>query len=66
MSLKKSLMVEIKYNEPNLDSKSDSKNTGRRQIIGADPTSFVTTEIIQLEEPVYPEEGCTFFIHSCG
>jgi hypothetical protein len=40
-----------------LDSKSDSKNTDRRQIINTDPTAIVRTTIIQPEEPTDPEEG---------
>jgi hypothetical protein len=53
----KSLVVEIKDKEPNPDSKSDSENTGKRQIIDADPTAIVATTTIQLEEPTDPEEG---------
>jgi hypothetical protein len=41
----------------NLDSKSDSKNNGKRQIIDADPTAIVTTAAIQPEEPTDPKEG---------
>jgi hypothetical protein len=54
---KQSLVVEIKDKEPNPDSESDSENTGRRQIIDADPTAIVTTTTIQPEEPTDPEEG---------
>ena len=54
-------MAEIKDKEPNLDSKSDSKNTGKGQIIDVDPNVIVTTTIIQLEEPIDPEEGERFF-----
>ena len=39
------------------DSESDYENTGKRQIIDADPTVIVATTTIQLEEPTYPEEG---------
>jgi hypothetical protein len=54
---KQSLVVEIKDKEPNPDSKSNSENTGKRQIIDANPTSIVVTATIQLEEPTDPEEG---------
>jgi hypothetical protein len=33
------------------------KNTGKRQIIDADPTAIVVTTTIQLEEPTNHEEG---------
>jgi hypothetical protein len=45
----------------NPDSESDSKNTGRRQIIDADPTTIVATTTIQPEEPTDPEEGESLF-----
>ena len=54
-------MTEIKANEPNLDSESDSENTGKRQIIDADPTTIVATAAIQLEEPTDLEEGDHLF-----
>jgi hypothetical protein len=54
---KQSLVAEIKDKESNPDSESDSENTGRRQIIDADPTAIVTTTTIQPEEPTDPEEG---------
>jgi hypothetical protein len=44
-------VAEIKDKEPNPDSESDSKNTGKRQIIDADPIAIVTTIAIQPEEP---------------
>jgi hypothetical protein len=54
-------VAEIKDKEPNPDSKYDSENTDRRQIIDADPTAIVTTTTIQPEEPTDPEEGeCLF------
>jgi hypothetical protein len=54
-------VAEIKDNEPNPDSKSDSKNIGKRQIIDADPNVIVATTTIQPEEPIDPEEGeCLF------
>ena len=56
-------MVEIKDKEPNHNSESDSENTGKRQIIYADPTAIVTTTAIQPEEPTDPEEG-EFLFHS--
>jgi hypothetical protein len=54
---KQSLVAEIKDKEPNPDSESDSENTGKRQIIDADPTTIVVTTTIQPEEPTDPEEG---------
>jgi hypothetical protein len=54
---KQSLVAEIKDKEPNPDSESDSENTGKRQIIDADPTAIVVTATIQPEEPTDPEEG---------
>ena len=50
-------MVEIKDKEPNPNLESDYENTGKRQIIDADPTAIVTTTTIQLEEPTDLEEG---------
>jgi hypothetical protein len=50
-------VVEIKDKEPNPDSKLDSKNTYKRQIIDADPTPIVMTTTIQREEPIDLEEG---------
>jgi hypothetical protein len=50
-------VAEIKDKEPNPDSKSDYENTGKRQIIDADPTAIVMTATIQPEEPTDPEEG---------
>jgi hypothetical protein len=40
---KQSLVAEIKDKELNPDSESDSENTGKRQIIDADPTAIVAT-----------------------
>ena len=54
---KQSLVVEIKDKEPNPDSESNYENTGKGQIIDADPTTIVATAAIQLEEPIDPEEG---------
>jgi hypothetical protein len=54
-------VAEIKDKEPNPDSKSDSKNTGKGQIIDVDPTTIVATATIQTEEPTNPKEGeCLF------
>jgi hypothetical protein len=50
-------VAEIKDKELNLDSESDSKNTGKGQIIDTNPTAIVTTTTIQPEEPTDPEEG---------
>jgi hypothetical protein len=58
---KQSLVAEIKDKELNPDSKSDYENTGKRQIIDADPTSIVVTTTIQPEEPTDPEEGERLF-----
>jgi hypothetical protein len=52
---------EIKDKEPNPDSESDSENTGKGQIIDADPTAIVATTTIQPEEPTDPEEGERLF-----
>jgi hypothetical protein len=54
-------VVEIKDKETNSDSKSDYENTGKRQIIDADPTAIVVTASIQAEEPTDPEEGERLF-----
>jgi hypothetical protein len=50
-------VVEIKDKEPNPKSETDFENTGKGQIIDADPTAIVATALIQLEEPTDPEEG---------
>jgi hypothetical protein len=52
---------EIKDKESNLDLESDSENTGKRQIIDADPTAIVATTTIQPEEPTDPKEGERLF-----
>jgi hypothetical protein len=54
-------VAKIKDKEPNPDSKFDSKNTGQRHIIDADPTAIVATATIQPEEPTNPEEGERLF-----
>jgi hypothetical protein len=54
-------VVKIKEKEPNPDSKSDYENTGKGQIIDADPTAIVATATIQPEEPTNPEEGERLF-----
>jgi hypothetical protein len=54
-------VVKIKDKEPNPDSKSDSENIGKGQIIDIDPTAIVATATIQPKEPIDPEEGeCLF------
>jgi hypothetical protein len=53
-------VVDIKYKEPNSDSESDSENTGKRQIIDADPAVIVATATIQ-QEPTDLEEGESLF-----
>jgi hypothetical protein len=59
-------VVKIKEKESNLDLESDSENTGRRQIIDADPTTIVATTTIQPEEPTEIEEGeHLFHSHMC-
>jgi hypothetical protein len=50
-------VVEIKDKELNPDSKSDSENASKGQIIDTDLTSIVVTATIQPEEPTDPEEG---------
>jgi hypothetical protein len=50
-------VVNIKDKDPNPESKSDSKNTGKRHIIDEDPIPIVATALIQPEEPTDPEEG---------
>jgi hypothetical protein len=55
-----------KYKEMNPNSESNYENTGKRQIIDADPTVIFGTTTIQPEEPIDLEEGSTFFIHICG
>jgi hypothetical protein len=52
-----SLVSEIKDKELNPDSESNSENTGKGQIIDADPTAIVATVAIQPEEPTDPKEG---------
>jgi hypothetical protein len=54
-------VAEIKDKELNTDSKSDSKNNGKGQIIDEDPTAIVMTATIQPEEPTDPEEGKPLF-----
>jgi hypothetical protein len=55
------LLAKIKDKEPNPDLESDSKNTGKRHVIDADPTSIVMITTIQPEEPTDPEQGeCLF------
>ena len=50
-------MAKIKDKESYIDSVSDSENTGKGQIIDADPTVIVATVAIQPKEPTDPEEG---------
>jgi hypothetical protein len=54
-------VAKIKDKEVNLDSKSDSENTGKRHIIDADPTAIVAIAVIQPEEPTDTEEGENLF-----
>jgi hypothetical protein len=54
-------VVEIKDKELNPDSKYNSENNGKRQIIDADPTAIVMTATIQPKEPTDPEEGELLF-----
>jgi hypothetical protein len=54
-------VAKIKEKELNPDSEYDYENTGKGQIIDADPTAIVATAAIQPEEPTDPEEGeCLF------
>jgi hypothetical protein len=50
-------VAEIKDMEPNLDSESDSKNTGKGNIIDVDPIVIFATVTIQPEEQTDPEKG---------
>jgi hypothetical protein len=60
---KQSLVAKIKDKEMNPDSEFDYENTGKGQIIEADPTAIVMTATIQLEEQTDPEEGeCLFHL----
>jgi hypothetical protein len=54
-------VAEIKDKELNPDSESDFENTGKRQIIDADPTAIVAITTIQQEEPTDLEEGEIIF-----
>jgi hypothetical protein len=47
----------IKHKDLNPHSESNSENTGRRQIIDADPTATVVTKTIQPKEPTDPKDG---------
>jgi hypothetical protein len=54
-------VAEIKDKEPNPNSESNPENTGKGQIIDADPTAIVLTATIQPEETTDPKEGeCLF------
>jgi hypothetical protein len=50
-------VAEIKDKDLNPDSKFDYENTGKIEIIDADPTATVATATIQPEEPTDPKEG---------
>jgi hypothetical protein len=54
-------VAEIKDKESDRDSESDSKNTSRRKINDAKPTSIVVTIAIQPEEPTNIKEGVCLF-----
>jgi hypothetical protein len=54
-------VAEIKDKELNPDFEFDYENSGKRQIINADPTSIFMTATIQPEEPTDPEEGELLF-----
>jgi hypothetical protein len=56
-------VVEIKDNDPNPDSESNSEYTSKRKIIDVDPTAIVMTTTIQSKEPIDPEEG-EYLFHS--
>ena len=49
-------MADIKDKESNPDSESDSQNTGKGNIIDANPIVIVVIIAIQPEEPTDPEE----------
>jgi hypothetical protein len=59
-------VAEIKEKEPNPDSESDSENTGKRQIIDADPTAIVATQQFNQKNQQIQKRGSAFFIHRCG
>jgi hypothetical protein len=48
-------VVEIKDKELKPNSEFDSENTGKKQIIDADPTTIFTTSTIKPKEPIDPE-----------
>jgi hypothetical protein len=58
---KQSLVVKVKDTELNPDSESDPENIENIHIIDTDPTATVATTKIQLEEPIYLEEGERLF-----
>jgi hypothetical protein len=59
-------VAEIKDKELNPDLESDSKNTGKRRIIDADPTAIVATQQFNQKNQQIQKRGSTFFIHRCG
>jgi hypothetical protein len=59
-------VAEIKEKELNPDSKSDSENNGRRQIIDADPTATVATQQFNQKNQQILKRGSASFIHRCG
>jgi len=58
---KQSLVAKIKENDSNPDSKYDSKNIGRRQIIDTYPNVTIATITVQPEELEDPKEGESLF-----
>jgi hypothetical protein len=54
---KQSLVDKVKDMETNPNSESGPKNIENKQIIDADPTTTITTTILQPEELVDTEEG---------
>jgi hypothetical protein len=63
---KQSLVDEIKDKEPNPDSESDSENTGKGQIIDADPTVIVQLQQFNHKNQQILKRGSAFFIHKYG
>jgi hypothetical protein len=59
---KQLLVAEIKNKELN----PNSENTGRRQIIDADPTTIFATQQFNQKNQQILKRGSSFFIHKCG
>jgi hypothetical protein len=55
------IVVGGQYQNLNPHSKSNSENTGRREIIDAGPTATVVTKTFQPKEPTDPKDGENLF-----